>query len=243
MSGHSKWAKIHRKKGVADAKKGAIFTKLGNLITIAAKQGGGSMETNFKLRLAVDKAKSANMPKDKIQKAIDRGTGADTDASALTEAVYEVFGPAGSTFIVETITDNTNRTLTDLKTTLSKNGGTMGGLNTVMWQYNKVGQIIIDISSHLNKDQDELELKIIDAGATDIIKEANEWEIITPADKLQEVENKITATGLSVKESGQIYKAKEELNITDQTNKEKIEKLYEAMDELDDVNEIYTNLM
>jgi YebC/PmpR family DNA-binding regulatory protein len=242
MSGHSKWAKTHRQKEATDAKRGAIFTKMGNLITIAAKEGGGGdLESNFKLRLAIEKAKSVNMPKDNIDRAVKRGTGEGGEGVILEEATYEAFGPASSTFIIETITDNKNRTISDVKIAVNKNGGQMGGANSVSWQFERKGLIIIDNEQIKNKDADELELELIDAGAEDIFHEEEDVEIITVSDQLQVVSEKIKNLGLEIKESSLIYKAKEGLNIEDENIKEKIGKLYSAIDDVDDVTNIYTN--
>ena len=239
MSGHSKWAKTHRQKAATDAKRGAIFTKLGNLITIAASEGGGDdMDSNFKLRLAVEKARAANMPKDNIQRAIDRGTGKGNDGVSLEEATYEAFGPDNSAFIIEAVTDNKNRTISDIKIALNKNGGNLAGPNSVAWQFDRKGLITINTE---NKNKDELELGVIDAGADDISKdnENNEWEVITPPDSLQVVEENIKKLDIEISDSILGYKAKDEIT-TD--SPEKIEKLFDALDDIDDVTNIYTNV-
>lgn len=241
MSGHSKWAKVHRQKTVTDAKKGAIFTKLGNLITIAAKEGSSDIENNFKLRLAVEKARQANMPKDNIERAIKRGAGSGDGKNTLEEITYEIFGPGGSLFIVEAITDNKNRTVSDLKTILGKNGGQLGGPNSVLWQFKRSGLILIDQNQLTNKNLDDLELNLIDAGADDINKSEDGWEIITAPDKLQAVESNLKKINIDIKESSLGFKPKDVLNVTDQILQEKIEKLYGALEEIDDINNIYTN--
>jgi len=241
MSGHIKWAKTHRQKEATDAKKGAIFTKMGHLITIAAKEGGNDLESNFKLRLAIEKARSANMPKDNIERAIKRGTGEGNEGVVLEEATYEAFGPAGSTFIIETITDNKNRTICDVKVAINKNGGQVGGANSVAWQFERKGLIIIDKEQIKNKDKEELELELIDAGADDISYEDDDLIIITAPDQLQVVSENIKNLEIEIKESSLIYKAKEELKIEDETIKEKIGRLYEAIEDVDDVTNIYTN--
>jgi len=242
MSGHSKWAKVHRQKTATDAKRGAIFTKLGNLITVATKEGGNDIENNFKLRLVVEKARAANMPKDNIERAIKRGAGLGDGKNVLEEITYEIFGPQGSAFIVETITDNKNRTISDLKSTLSKNNGQLGGPNSVIWQFDRLGIILIDIDQLANKNLDDLELSLIDTGAQDIIKSADGWEVITDMDQLQTVEKNIKNLGININESSLGYKPKDGLTITDSVIKEKIEKLYNALDDLDDINNIYSNV-
>lgn len=241
MSGHSKWAKTHRQKEATDAKRGAIFTKLANVITLAAKEGGDDPESNFKLRLAIEKAKSSNMPKDNIEKAVKRGSGKNNEGAILEETTYEVFGPANSVFIVEAITDNKNRTLSDIKIALNKNGGQMGSPNSVSWMFERKGLIIIDQSELTGKDLEQLELDIIDAGAEDIIKD-QDWEIRTLADQLQKTENDLKKLNLKIKESNLAYIAKDELNISEPEQQERIEKLFNALDDCDDVNNIYLNI-
>ncbi len=240
MSGHSKWATTHRQKEAVDAKRGAIFTKFGNLITIAARQGGGDLDANFKLRLAVEKARTANMPKENIERAIKRGTG-EGGGATMEEAIYEIFGPGGAVFIAEIITDNKNRASSEIRSAAGKHGGRLGEMNSVLWMFNKKGLIVIEIEKLTGKKLDELELNLIDAGAEDIIKGDDAWEIYTAPDQLQTTENKIKSLGLEAKESSLIYAAKEELAIADAETQEKIEKLYNALDDLGDVNNIYTN--
>lgn len=238
MSGHSKWATTHRQKEAKDAKRGAIFTKLGNLITIAAREGGGDIEANFKLRLAIDKAKTSNMPKDNIDRAIKRGTGEGKEA-ALEEITYEIFGPTGVTFIAEAITDNKNRTTSDIKSALNKAGGQLGGQNSVMWMFERKGLIVINRPAPDDKAED-LELAIIDAGAQNIIKE-EDWEIYTAPDELQKTIDQLKAINLEIKDSGLIYLSKEEMNITDQDARAKVEKIFSALDDCADINNVYTN--
>ena len=237
MSGHSKWATTHRQKSIADAKKGAIFTKFGNLITVAAREGGADLEANFKLRLAVDKARAANMPKDNIERAINKGAGTAKDGQNFEQVTYEIVGPAGSGFIVEAITDNKNRTAGDLKAILNKNGCQLGGPNSVAWNFRRVGLITADAAG-LN---DDSELLIIDAGAEDIEKQDDVWQIITAPENLMEVAKKLKAQNIAVKEANLSYMPNEELNIADAENQEKIDKIYNLIDDLDDVTEVYTN--
>ena len=237
MSGHSKWATTHRTKEAADAKRGAAFTKISNLITLAARAGGGDSESNFQLRLAMEKAREANMPKANIEKAISRGTGGG-EAGSLAEVVYEIIGPAGSTFVVEAVTDNKNRTVGELKAAINKNGGQLGGPNSALWMFKRQGEIIIEAPTG---EADEWELKIIDAGAEDLVIGETEWEIYSAPEALPKVAEAIKAIGLTVKESSLIYRPKEELKIDDPETREKIQKLYAVLDDLEDVNNIYTN--
>ena len=237
MSGHSKWATTHRQKSLADAKKGAIFTKFANLITVAAREGGADLESNFKLRLAVDKARSANMPKDNIERAISKGAGTAKDGQNFEQVTYEVVGPAGSGFIIEAITDNKNRTAGDLKSILNKNGCQLGGPNSVAWNFRRVGLITASAEGL----DDESELAIIDAGADDIEKGSDTWTIITQPENLMAVAEQIKKGGIDVKEASLAYLPNEELVISDNDNQQRIEKLYNLLDDLDDVSQVYTN--
>jgi YebC/PmpR family DNA-binding regulatory protein len=241
MSGHSKWATTHRQKSAADAKKGAAFTKIANLITIAAKQGGGDLEANFALRLAYDKARAANMPKDNIDRAIRHGTGEGGEGKNFEEVTYEIFGPAGSVFIIEAITDNKNRTVSDLKALLNRHDGQFGALNSVAWMFDRKGVIAIETSQLAGKDLDELELAIIDAGADDIAKDDEIWEITTVPDQLNAVLTAIKGMSLETKESGLQYLSKNDVNISDSEDQRKVENLYNLLDDIDDVNSVYTN--
>lgn len=241
MSGHSKWAKTHRQKAVTDIKRGAVFTKLGNLITVASRQGGGDASSNFKLRLAIEKARAANLPKDKIEKAIKRGTGENSEGAKLEEIIYEIFGPQGSAFIVEAITDNKNRTISEIKIALNKNGGRLAGPNSVLWLFKKSGLIEIKTEWLKDKKSDELELGLIDAGAQNIVKDKDFWEIYTLPDELQTTQQAIKNLNIDINGSGLVYLAKNELKIKETETQEKIEKLNKALAEIDEVNNVYTN--
>lgn len=241
MSGHSKWATTHRQKEAADAKKGAIFTKLANLITIAAREGGGDLESNFKLRLAIDKARAANMPKDNIERAIKKGTGEGTGGSSFEQLTYEIFGPEGTTFIIEAVTDNRNRTIGEVKAVVNKNGGQMAGPNSVAWMFDRHGFATIDTKQITDKDTDDLELALIDAGADKIEKNNDFWEINCSIESLQLLLKKLKDENIEIRDSGLAYFAKDEISITDSEKQEKIEKFYSVLEDLDDVNNVYTN--
>lgn len=240
MSGHSKWSKIKHKKGAADAKKGVIFTKLGNAITIAAKQGGDDPETNFSLRLAMDKAKQANMPKDNIERAIKRGMG-ELGGGQLEEVVYEGFLSGGSDkipIIIQGLTDNKNRAVSEIKNILEKSGGSLAGQGSVMWQFEKRG--VINFGEI--KLDNELELKLIDAGAQDIEENNEEIIIYTKAEDLQKVKENLDKQNIEVKSAELQFVAKEKIDISDEVG-EKIQKLFEQLDENDDVTNYYTNII
>lgn len=236
MSGHSKWATSHKKKEVADAKKGAIFTKLAALITVSAREGGDDLDANFKLRLAVDKAREANMPKDNIDRAIKKGTGAGKDGANFEEITYEIIGPMGIGYIAEAVTDNKNRTVGDLKAVVNKNGAQLGSTNSVAWNFRRRG--IISISGNLT---DETELQLIDLGVEDIEKNADSWQVITSPTDLMPIAEKIKNLGLKVEDASLAYLSNEEVKISNPEDQEKIERLYNLIDDLDDITNVYTN--
>lgn len=231
MSGHSKWSKIHRQKGVADSKRGAIFTKLGKAITVAAKTGGGDPGMNFKLQLAIDQAKASNMPKDNIDRAIKRGTG-EIEGGKIEEITYEGFGPDGVAFIVECLTDNRNRTSSDLKHLFTKHGGSLGGPGSVSWMFEPKGVI------HSQAINEDLELELIDAGVTDIIKEEDGSTILTSSAELKKIKELLEKKGLTVAyaENEMVAKTKKELN---DNTKNKLEKIFQDLDDNEDANNFY----
>ncbi len=179
MSGHSKWSSIKHKKGAVDAKRGQLFTKLARAIQVAAREGGGSIEGNAALATAVQKAKDARMPKDNIERAIAKGTGADSDAEAFEAVVYEGYGPGGVAMLVEALTDNRNRTGADVRHTFSKSGGGLGEPGSVAWNFHKKGLLLVDAARY---SEDDL-MPAIDAGAEDVVRDDDVLEIVTaPAD-------------------------------------------------------------
>lgn len=239
MSGHSKWSKIKRQKGATDAKRGAIFTKLGNLIAIAAKEKGGDPDTNFNLRMAIDKAKSANMPKDNIEKAIKRGTG-ELAGGEIQELTYEGFGPVKSQFIVKSLTNNKNRSASDIRHIFTKYGGSFG---SVSWNFERKGAIRIknDELKVKNISFDDLELELIDAGAQDILNEEEGITIYTKISDLQKVKQFLDSKSIEVESAEIEFIAKEDLKINDE-EKEKIEKFIEELEDNEDVADYYTNV-
>jgi len=237
MSGHSKWASIKHKKGAADAKRAKIFTKYANLITVAAREGGGDMDSNFSLRLAVDKAKGVNMPKDRIERAIDRGTGKGGDAGVLESAVYEGMGPGGSALVIEALTDNKNRTIASIKTIFNKRGGNLDA--KVMWMFDRKGVVHVEDASSA-ADQDELELALIEAGAEDISREENRISVVSAVSDLQTVEKAVRDAGLTVESAGLEYVANQSKEISKE-EEEKLMTFMEALEDDDDVSSVYTN--
>ncbi len=238
MSGHSKWHSIKYKKGAADAKRGKVFTKHAKLITIAARDGGGDPEMNPSLRSAIINAKADNVPNDNIDKAIKKGSGTDKNAAIYTEYMYEGFGPCKTAIYVQCITDNKNRSVAAVKTIFTKNGGNMGEAGTVGWMFEKKG--VIDACAS-DKSQDDSELEIIEAGAEDLAFDGENFEIITAPTSLMAVRDNLEKSGFAVKKAVLSYLPKEELKIESADDAKRILKLVEALEEDDDVDEVYGN--
>ena len=232
MSEHSKWATTHRQKAVVDAKRGAIFTKLGNQIAIAAR-GGTDPALNSSLAMAIEKAKAANMPSANIQRAIDRV--ADKNAAALEEITYEGYGPGGVGIIIETATDNRNRTLPEVKTALVKNGGRIADAGSVAFQFTRKGVITVEGTG------EELLLQVLDAGAEDAVEEDGELIVYTELKDLASVRNKLVEQGLKVKDAELRYIANTPVEIADSETAQKLMKVVDALDDLDDVVNVHTN--
>lgn len=238
MSGHSKWHNIQQRKGKQDAKRSSMFSKFSKAITIAAQRGGGDPDSNFSLRIAIDKAKAVSMPKDNIERAIKKGTGADGSAQ-IEEVYYEAFGPGGTAVIIKCLTDNKNRTVADVKHILTKNGGTMGGNGSVMWMFEQCGIIQFE-KSKIPGDIDLFELEIIEAGADDISIEGDQVEIKTKVENFGKVSGKLKELGIETDDAGLRYVAKEEMAIDDEVRAQ-ISQLFEVLEENDDVDDYYTN--
>ncbi len=234
MAGHSKWAQIKRQKAVADAKRGNLFTKLANAITVAAKQGGGDPDLNFKLRLAIERAKQANMPKDNIQRAIKRGTG-EIGGGDLEEIVYEGFGPDNIGVMLEVVTNNKNRIVSELKHIFSKFGGNLASNGSVAWMFDKKGVIEVELKDPLSE---ETELDLIEAGAEDWEIDDGTMIVYTKPAELQSVSKNLNKLGLNIKSAELAYLPKETKTPTD---KEKWQKFINALEENDDISNIYTN--
>lgn len=232
MSGHSKWSKIKRDKGANDAKRGAVFTRIGNQIAIAAR-GGTDPDMNPALAMAIEKARQANMPKDNIQRSIDRV--ADKNAAALEEITYEGYGPGGVGIIIETATDNRNRTLPEVKTALVKNGGRVADAGSVMFQFARKGVIRVAATG-----EDAL-LTILDAGAEDAVEEDGEIIIYTDQKDLMSVRKSLVDAGLMVEDAELQYIANTPVEISDQETADKVMKVLDALDDVDDVVNVHTN--
>ena len=237
MSGHSKWSTIKRKKAAMDAKRGKIFTRLAREITIAARQGGGDPEANFRLRLAIDKAKAANMPKENIARAIERGTGGSKEGD-LEEIVYEGYAPYGVALMVQVLTDNRNRAVAEVRHALSKQGGTMAEVGSVAWQFDRKGYIAIEPDG---VDVDALFEQAVEAGAEDVILGDDLIEVYTQVEEFQAVQEALKAAGFDVSTAELSLVPKTTMQLSpDQTLK--VMRLIETLEELDDVQQVYSNL-
>ena len=242
MSGHSHFSTIKRKKEITDAKRGKVFSKLARQVLIAAKEKGGDIETNSSLRMIIEKAKALNMPKDNIERAIKKGTG-ELEGEKLEEIMYEAYGPGGIAIIIEGITDNKNRTLSEIKQTLNQFQGKLADSGSVKWMFERKGAIILDKEQTMNKD--DLEMKIIEDGAEDfswIEQEDGVYlEIYTKVENLEAVKNQLEEQGIKIETAGLDWIAKETIKL-DNKQKNTAERLFEELDENDAVQEIYSNL-
>jgi YebC/PmpR family DNA-binding regulatory protein len=238
MSGHSKWSTIKRKKGAADAKRGAVFTRITREIVMAAREGGGDPNGNFRLRLAVDKARAENMPKDNIERAVRRGTGEDKDAAAFEQMTYEGYAPHGVAVIIECVTDNRNRTVAELRHALTKSGGSMGELGSVGWQFDRVAYFAFP-SSAMNYDK-AFELGI-EAGANDVIEDNGTVEIVGPVETFKGIADRLHAAGVKPDEAGLRMVPKQEIEL-DMDQTVHVMKALETIEELDDVQNVFSNL-
>ncbi|MCL4490034.1 MAG: YebC/PmpR family DNA-binding transcriptional regulator [Chloroflexi bacterium] len=238
MSGHSKWAQIKRKKGVADVKKGAMFTRLGREIAIAAREGGGDPNANFALRLAVDKARASNMPKDNIERAIKRGTGELSEGGALEEVMYEGYGPGSTALLVQVLTDNRNRAASELRHIFTRSGGNMASSNAVAWMFEKKGVVTLEAGK---TDPDELALQVIDAGADDVKVDGNLVEAYVAPEQLKSLREELEKRHIPFTSAELAWIAKTPAEVSDEAAIQTM-KLMEAIEELDDVQKVHTNL-
>lgn len=238
MSGHSHWATIRRKKGAADAKKGAIFTRLAREIVMAAREGGGDPGTNVRLALAIEKARAGNMPKDNIERAIRRGSGEDKDAAAIEELTFEGYGPHGAAIMIDTVTDNRNRTIADLRHVFSRSGGNMAEAGAVAWQFDRKSYFSFP-SEQLGFDA-AFELAI-DAGADDVVDGGDEIEIIGPVEAFKKIGDALRAKNVSPDEAGLRLLAKQELDLSVEATLSLL-KLVENIEDMDDVQNVFHNV-
>ena len=237
MSGHSKWATIKRKKGAMDAKRGQLFTKLIKEITVAARMGGGDLESNARLRTAVLKAKDANMPKDNIDRAIKKGTG-DLEGVNYTEITYEAYGPGGVAILVDTLTDNKNRTAADVRNILAKGGGNMGETGCVSYLFKRKGVISYSAEKYT---EDQILEQALEAGAEDVTNEGETIEVLTDPDNFEEVLKALEKAGFE-HSMAEIAKVPEATISLDEESTKKVLRLIERLDDHDDVQNVTTNL-
>ena len=236
MSGHSKWSKIKRKKGSADAARGRLFSKLIKAITIAARHGGGDPESNARLRTAVDEAKSNNMPWDNIERAIKRGTG-EIEGQSLEEVTYEAYGPGGVAILIESVTDNRNRVTSEIRHVLSRLNGSLGTSGSVAWQFTAQGIINVDVKKY---GEDTIIAYALEGGATDVKTEEDTYQIITTIDAFSKVKEVLQNNNIEIL-SAEITKVPQNTVPLSDKEAEKMLKLYEAIDALDDVQHVYAN--
>lgn len=238
MSGHSKWSSIKHQKGAADIRRGNLFTKLTNVITVAARKGGDPA-TNFELRIAIEQAKAHNMPKENIERAIKRGTGESGEA-VIEEVGYEAYGPGGTAIIIEAVTDNKNRALAEIKSVLNRHGGKLAGAGAVQYLFVRQGQITAHPQDEAF-DSEALELSIIDAGASDYQKAGDDYLVYTEPGEIEEVKEKLKGIGLAIKESSLTYEPKETVGLPPEESAKAV-KLLEELEALGDVNNVYANM-
>lgn len=243
MSGHSKWHNIQARKGKQDAKRSNLFTKFAKAITIAAQKGGGDPNMNFALRLAIEKSKEVGMPKDNIDRAIKRGTGELNDGISMEEGLYEAFGPNGVAILIKVVTDNKNRTVSDIKHILSENGGNLGGSGSVQWMFQQWGIITVPALElkKLSENKEEAELLLVEIGAEDVSEgEEGFVDIKTKIENFQKVLTFLKDKDIKVKDSGLQWIAKDHLPV-DEALTEKLGDLFSDLEENDDVEDYFTN--
>jgi YebC/PmpR family DNA-binding regulatory protein len=236
MSGHSKWSQIKRQKGANDAKRGAVFTRVAREIVIAAREGGADPDANFRLRLAIERARAVNMPADNIKRAVERATGSG-DAESFEEIVYEGYGPGGVAILVEAATDNKNRTAAEIRSIFSKAGGQLAGSGSVAWQFEPRGVVTI---ARDGGDADEVALVAIDAGAVDVATDDDPLEVYTEPGGLEQVRQTLESAGYRVDSAEMTMQAKNILGVEPQVARQNL-RLIEALEDQDDVQRVSTN--
>lgn len=237
MSGHSKWASIKHKKAATDAKRGKQFTKLARAITVAAREGGGDPDGNPTLATAVQKARDFSMPKDNIQRAIDRGTGAGAGADAIERVVYEGYGPAGVAVLVEALTDNRNRAGSDIRHAFEKHGGSLGEPGSVAWVFEKRGVVLVDAERY---DEEDL-LPAIDAGADDVVLDGDLLKVVTEPATLAAVREALEQAGVEIQESDLTMEPKNVVEVGEEPEARRLMSLMDSLDEHDDVDQVHAN--
>jgi YebC/PmpR family DNA-binding regulatory protein len=238
MSGHSHWATIRRKKGAADAKRGQVFTRLAREITLAAREGGGDPDTNVRLQLAMDRARAQNMPKDNIERSIRRGTGDSKEGGTLEQIYYEGYAPHGVALMIETVTDNRNRAVAEIRHHLSRHAGSMADAGSVSWQFSRIASFSFPLEDH---DPDGIFELAVEAGADDVTFEDGTVEIIGQIDSFGSISQALTQAQITPEEAGLRLTPTNEIELTDDQTIS-IMKLVESIEELDDVQNVYHNM-
>jgi YebC/PmpR family DNA-binding regulatory protein len=238
VSGHSKWSSIKHKKGAADAKRGQLFSKLSRAIIVAAKEGGPDPAANLALQNAVEKARSYSMPKDNIERAIQRGSGAGTDAAAFETVVYEGYGPEGVAVLVEALTDNRNRTAADVRHLFAKHGGNLGASGVVAWQFERRGIVLVAADG---VDEDELMMAAAEGGADDLERDGSTFQVSSAPEALSSVRGAVEAAGFVVETAELSLVPKTTVAIEDEATARRVIHLVEGLEENDDVQEVYAN--
>jgi len=238
MSGHSKWSSIKHKKGAADAKRGKLFSKLSRAIIVAAKEGGPDPSGNLSLQNAIEKARSYSMPKDNIERAIARGSGADADAQAFETVIYEGYGPSGVAVIVEALTDNRNRTAADVRHAFDKNDGNLGTSGAVVWLFERRGIVVVSAEG---VDEDELTLAAAEGGADDVSADGSIYEIVSAPESLTSVRAALEAAGFTVDSAELSMVPKTTVEVADESAAKKVLRLIDELEENDDVQDVYAN--
>ncbi|TML64602.1 MAG: YebC/PmpR family DNA-binding transcriptional regulator [Actinobacteria bacterium] len=238
MSGHSKWSSIKHKKGAADAKRGKLFSKLSRAIIVAAREGGPDPAANLALANAVEKARSYSMPKENIERAIARGSGTDSDAQAFETVVYEGYGPNGVALIVEALTDNRNRTASDVRHAFDKNDGNLGGSGAVSWLFERRGVVLVDADK---ADEDELTLAAAEGGADDVTRDGSTFQVTSAPEALVSVREAIEDAGIEIESAELTMVPKTTIELADESAAKKVLRLVDALEENDDVQDVYAN--
>jgi YebC/PmpR family DNA-binding regulatory protein len=238
MSGHSKWSSIKHKKGAADAKRGKLFSKLSRAIIVAAKEGGPDPAGNLALQNAIEKAKSYSMPKDNIERAIAKGSGAEADAQQFETVVYEGYGPEGVAVIVEALTDNRNRTAADVRHLFSKHDGNLGTSGVVAWLFERRGVVLVDAEG---VDEDELMLAAADGGAEDVELDGTSFQVTSSPEDLAAVRASVETAGFAVESAELTLVPKTTVEVADESAAKKILRLIDALEENDDVQDVFAN--
>ena len=238
MSGHSKWSSIKHKKGAADAKRGKLFSKLSRAIIVAAREGGGDPAANLALQNAIEKARSYSMPKDNIERAIARGAGTDADAAAYETVIYEGYGPSGVAILVEALTDNRNRTASEVRHVFAKNDGNLGSTGAVGWLFERMGLVLVSADG---VDEDELTLAAAEGGAEDVERDGSSFRVTAAAEDLAAVRAAVEGAGFTVESAEVTMIPKTTVEVEDESAAKKILRLMDALEEDDDVQDVFSN--